>query len=102
MSIFCDFRGRNERTHEQAVSSERRDLLHKIPALESPYLSQDSLCMDSCPTELRTVKFQLLSGNLQLGHSRLQQGRCGMKQVASKITLHPSFYFFFMEKEGSS
>lgn len=63
----------------------------EIPIFTSPYFSEDSLCMDLCPTELRTVKFQLLTGTLQLGQSRLQQERCGMKQVASKKTLHPCF-----------
>lgn len=68
MSISCDFRKRNERTHKQAVSRAGRDFLHEIPVLESFYLSQNRLCMDLCPTELRTVNFQLLSGSLQ-GHN---------------------------------
>lgn len=82
MSISCDFRGKNGRTHR--VSRERRDLLHEMHILENPYLDQSSLCMDLCPTELRTVKFQLLSGNLLLGQNRLQQGKYGMKQVARR------------------
>lgn len=44
--------------------------------LENSYLSQNRLCKDLCLTELRTVKFQLLSGSLQLGHN-LQQAATG-------------------------
>lgn len=91
MSMSCDFRKRNGRTHKQAVSRERRDLLHETPVLESPYLNQSSLCMDLRPIELRTVKFQLQSANLQLGHNRQQQGRWSMKEVARKKTLDPNF-----------